>query len=319
MANPPIRHHVRLLGPKGVTMKKKLAFTLIELLVVIAIIAILAAILFPVFAQAKLAAKKTTALSNAKQVGLSLHMYGADFDDVAVPCAIYNEPGVNNPGFQEENPGNYNYHLKPFDSLLEPYTKSGEFWASPADSRQINVDSGDDWLWDGKYRGKIIRRSFMMASEITTVEKGGWLDRNTGISGAWWDVGTWSPARSMTMFSDPSNTIAFMEVWPPNGGWGGGGRVGALADPIMWRCDMWKVAGRVHPSGAPGDRLPSGGDNCNDYTLVPQNKPTQGYMNRANYSLADGSARTLGWGQIRRNDFNMMKLVKPDNASTFNP
>ena len=57
------------------------AFTLIELLVVIAIIAILAAILFPVFAQAKEAAKKTTSLSNVKQIGLSLQMYVADADD----------------------------------------------------------------------------------------------------------------------------------------------------------------------------------------------------------------------------------------------
>lgn len=59
----------------------KKAFTLIELLVVIAIIAILAAILFPVFAQAKLAAKKTTSLSNVKELGLGLIMYGADYDD----------------------------------------------------------------------------------------------------------------------------------------------------------------------------------------------------------------------------------------------
>ncbi|MGV3617410.1 MAG: prepilin-type N-terminal cleavage/methylation domain-containing protein [Fimbriimonas sp.] len=63
-------------------MKKHLkAFTLIELLVVIAIIAILAAILFPVFAQAKLAAKKTVALSNAKQVALASQIYMGDFDD----------------------------------------------------------------------------------------------------------------------------------------------------------------------------------------------------------------------------------------------
>lgn len=60
-------------------MKK--AFTLIELLVVIAIIAILAAILFPVFAQAKAAAKKTAAISNQKQIGTALQIYMADYDD----------------------------------------------------------------------------------------------------------------------------------------------------------------------------------------------------------------------------------------------
>src|SRR5688572_4048061 len=58
------------------------AFTLIELLVVIAIIAILAAILFPVFAQAKVAAKKTQALSNLKQLGTATYLYMNDWDGV---------------------------------------------------------------------------------------------------------------------------------------------------------------------------------------------------------------------------------------------
>ena len=65
-------------------MKKKIynhAFTLIELLVVIAIIAILAAILFPVFAQAKSAAKRTAELSNVKNLALGQTMYMSDFDD----------------------------------------------------------------------------------------------------------------------------------------------------------------------------------------------------------------------------------------------
>lgn len=61
---------------------KRRGFTLIELLVVIAIIAILAAILFPVFAQAKAAAKKSSDLSNVKQLGLAHIMYAGDYDDV---------------------------------------------------------------------------------------------------------------------------------------------------------------------------------------------------------------------------------------------
>lgn len=72
-------------------MKSK-AFTLIELLVVIAIIAILAAILFPVFAQAKAAAKKTACLSNTKQLGLAAMMYMGDSDDV-YPIGYYATPG----------------------------------------------------------------------------------------------------------------------------------------------------------------------------------------------------------------------------------
>ncbi len=65
-------------------MNRLRAFTLIELLVVIAIIAILAAILFPVFAQAKLAAKKTVALSNAKNVSLANQIYMGDYDDALI-------------------------------------------------------------------------------------------------------------------------------------------------------------------------------------------------------------------------------------------
>ena len=72
-------------------MKSNRAFTLIELLVVIAIIAILAAILFPVFAQAKLAAKKTSDLSNLKQQGVAMLMYANDSDDVSV--AQYRDSG----------------------------------------------------------------------------------------------------------------------------------------------------------------------------------------------------------------------------------
>src|SRR5580698_4325826 len=69
-------------------MKRK-AFTLIELLVVIAIIAILAAILFPVFAQAKRAAKGSVAISGAKQMALGQIMYAGDADDNFSPTVEF--------------------------------------------------------------------------------------------------------------------------------------------------------------------------------------------------------------------------------------
>lgn len=69
----------------------KRAFTLIELLVVIAIIAILAAILMPVFASAKSAAKRTTCVSNQKQLGLAWQMYAGDNDERACPSYYFSQ------------------------------------------------------------------------------------------------------------------------------------------------------------------------------------------------------------------------------------
>ena len=89
------------------------AFTLIELLVVIAIIAILAAILFPVFAQAKMAAKKTADLSNQKQLGLGAMMYSADSDDY-FPRGDYRIKGVRQ-----------SYAPMTWRELIGPYIKNG--------------------------------------------------------------------------------------------------------------------------------------------------------------------------------------------------
>jgi len=66
-------------------------FTLIELLVVIAIIAILAAILFPVFARAREKARQTSCLSNVKQLALGCHMYAQDYDET-LPCVQHRSP-----------------------------------------------------------------------------------------------------------------------------------------------------------------------------------------------------------------------------------
>ena len=72
-------------------MRKRNAFTLIELLVVIAIIAILAAILFPVFAQAREKARAISCLSNMKQLGLAFMGYVQDYDET-YPPTDYDDP-----------------------------------------------------------------------------------------------------------------------------------------------------------------------------------------------------------------------------------
>lgn len=107
------------------------AFTLIELLVVIAIIAILAAILFPVFAQAKEAAKKTACLSNTKQIALASVMYMTDYDDILVPLAVRSDAGTVQ-GPQEMNPGAPRFtNSNSFDLLLTPYVQSIDVWSCP--------------------------------------------------------------------------------------------------------------------------------------------------------------------------------------------
>lgn len=99
-------------------MKSSKAFTLIELLVVIAIIAILAAILFPVFAQAKTAAKKTAELSNMKQLGTAIQIYLADNDDVYPTTSVYDFTDI----------------TVYWAFRLVPYTKNADISRSPVDA-----------------------------------------------------------------------------------------------------------------------------------------------------------------------------------------
>ncbi|MGV3723251.1 MAG: DUF1559 domain-containing protein [Actinomycetota bacterium] len=102
-------------------------FTLIELLVVIAIIAILAAILFPVFARAREAARATTCRSNMKQIGTAIQIYVQDYDE------IYPNRG-----------GNGGAGVPSFRQTLQPYVKSTSMFECPSNpSKAVQADAMD--------------------------------------------------------------------------------------------------------------------------------------------------------------------------------
>lgn len=130
-------------------MKK--GFTLIELLVVIAIISILAALLFPVFAQAKAAAKQTVCMSNLKQIGTAFNLYMNDYDDVfpyAVDASDKFDPQIWSafPDFEAQIP-----KMPLMSDALQPYLKSHEVFHCPSDTGLTVLDENFPQTLDGSY------------------------------------------------------------------------------------------------------------------------------------------------------------------------
>lgn len=121
------------------------AFTLIGLLVVIAILAILAAILFPVLAHSRAAAKQSVCISNLRQIGQAMNLYMGDNDDIfphAVDAVDKTQPVIwgDFPEFQTKIPD-----MPLLPDALQPYTKSREVWRCPADNGTVVVDN-HPWL-----------------------------------------------------------------------------------------------------------------------------------------------------------------------------
>ncbi|MBI5831407.1 MAG: DUF1559 domain-containing protein [Armatimonadetes bacterium] len=123
---------------------RRRAFTLIELLVVIAIIAILAAILFPVFAKAREKARAASCLSNLKQAGLGFAMYSQDYDETCCPLAI----AVPSPANAIQPDGTVTWWV----DLLQPYIKSGQIFQCPSTQGSrvtISLSHPDIGVWLG--------------------------------------------------------------------------------------------------------------------------------------------------------------------------
>lgn len=188
-------------------------FTLIELLVVIAIIAILAAILFPVFAQAKVAAKKSASVSNAKQIGLAHFMYMNDYDDTYVSSWARGFPGDANFWVQP--------YMKNLQILFEPnktvstsslatvcqndsYLGSYEMWAGGRDNPtgETNV-----WGWGINKGAGWMDGTGIQNQSFTPANKGQVVSGT--IMGKTVDVTVWSvhQGRSASAVVNVANTF----------------------------------------------------------------------------------------------------------------
>lgn len=194
-------------------MKK--AFTLIELLVVIAIIAILAAILFPVFAQAKAAAKKTQALSNVKQNALGIIMYVADYDD-AFP--------IGSPDDWEhitvDAAGNRNQPVSGWSVTTKPYIKNLGVLRDPSDPLKPTL--ADDYV-----QRRLASGGDAIAISFAT---NGWMNAQApdwqwgmwGVIGMYQNWMNGPKTATSTSVSNPADTVLMAsrfgstDVWGPD-------------------------------------------------------------------------------------------------------
>lgn len=160
--------------------RRKRGFTLIELLVVIAIIAVLAAILFPVFAQARVSAKRADLTTRLRQTSLAIQMYGTDFDD-QLPrgdgCQLNSalNPALRSPAFNlslnqgcaNGSPGYNRVDLARWQKWVNSYVRNEELFFNPGLGRRVvpftNCPNG---LWESC---GIISRSYALALHMTGI------------------------------------------------------------------------------------------------------------------------------------------------------
>lgn len=278
---------------------KKSGFTLIELLVVIAIIAILAAILFPVFAQAREKARQTSCLSNGKQIGLGLAMYVQDYDET-MPTGLPHTNSINGGIVSTDY-----WSREPYDSQISPYVKNDGVFMCPSAPVTAPAPPGVP-MWDGNYIKNPKPRAWEYVGSIRTVASAGIPDKNTGMSNAY-DLGDPPVGHSLASIDMPADTIALTENW---GASASSNYMGSPWGSTFIDCDFVNFPGRNYPVQSPSDSMPPG---CS----APNYLPSRGHNGFFNVIYADSHVKNANWQQIRTNDFYKFKLSKP--TTTVSP
>jgi len=183
---------------------RKDGFTLIELLVVIAIIAILAAILFPVFAKARAKARQTACLSNMKQLGLALVQYTSDYDE-AMP---YAQLFLDIPGDGGNPPG---WSFTDWRQLIYPYVKSMDAYVCPDNPSNAVVNANTQVASNLKFTTSYAVN--MTSATLPTWVSVGWKYAPFTENYVWNNT-LYNPTPANVLLSsitNPSTTIAVLE------------------------------------------------------------------------------------------------------------
>ena len=252
------------------TQAKCRAFTLIELLVVIAIIAILAAILFPVFAQAKVAAKKTSDLSNQKNISTGIMIYMADYDDM-FPRGGY-PVDINN-----VNGAWYSWR-----ELSNPYIKNGTRNDGWIPGRAL------DGVWKSPGQPASGQDGYGAGNNLFPEYVNGWW-QGAQYNEPPYGNGQPRPSRSQTAINEPAK-ILMMTTQGLNPDWGNSGA-------RTLETDWYFHGGGVFPPIFTGPNSGSKWDNdrspCDWNTNVGCAMPRYRFNDTANVAWADGHVKNV--------------------------
>ncbi len=259
-------------------------FTLIELLVVIAIIAILAAILFPVFAQARTKARQAADISNMKQIGLAMMMYMQDYDETYNPTG--NGDGANCPGEPQAT-----WDLWP--ALVYPYVKNGAIFISPQFKALDNL-WGTTWYCHDHLKPMLINGQFYISYMMNSFDTWSWVDTTWKDGNANHYGFRYLPTEAVSdaAVDDPAATILLTNGIYTDVGW----------EPFT---DYYN---RVHPTSTGPTYV---GDNYQAHT-ADQGGP---FNQHIDITWADGHASTRMWGSTKPSDWT----IQSDDNMWTNP